>query len=61
MISMRKSIAARSAFTCGVKALDYLKQIHCSKVVIVSGKETTDINIAQKLILIIWMIRIQRI
>lgn len=48
VISMRKSIAARSAFTCGVKALDYLKQIHCSKVVIVSGKESTDISIAQK-------------
>lgn len=36
---MKKSIEIKSAFSCGGRALDYLKQIHCKNVVIVRDRE----------------------
>ncbi len=46
---MKKPIAAKSAFSCGVKALDYLKQIRCNNVVIISDGKEEDINIVEKI------------
>lgn len=46
---MKRPIAARSAFSCGVKALDYLRQIRCNNVVIISDSKEENIAIVEKI------------